>query len=122
MKRRITENLEVDLDRLEWRCHWCGHSLGSARESYKHGCVVAERSPHEIWRPLVDEKHSFSYDPGWARLVEFYCPGCAAMIEMEMLPPGHPITHDIELDLDALRKRAREGEALAAAQKKEPKP
>jgi hypothetical protein len=23
-----------------------------------------------------------------------------------MLPPGHPITHDIELDLDALRARA----------------
>jgi acetone carboxylase, gamma subunit len=122
MNRRITENLEVDLDRLEWLCHWCGHSLGSARENYKHGCVVAERSPHEIWRPLVDEKHSFSYDPGWARLVEFYCPGCAAMIEVEMLPPGHPITHDIDLDLDALRKRAREEEALAAAQKKEPKP
>ena len=93
MKRRITENLEVDLDRLEWLCHWCGHSLGSARENYKHGCVVAERSPHEIWRPLVDEKHSFSYDPGWTRLVEFYCPGCAAMIEVEMLaagPPDHP--------------------------------
>ena len=43
------------------------------------------------------------------------------MIEVEMLPPGHPITHDIELDLDALRKRAREEEALAAA-KKERKP
>ena len=106
MKRRITESLDVDLESLEWLCHGCGHSLGPARENYKHGCVVAERSPHEIWRPLVDEKHSFSYDPGWARLVEFYCPGCALLIEVEMLPPGHPITHDIELDLPALAKRA----------------
>lgn len=108
MKRRITENLDVDLDRLEWCCHHCGHSLGSARENYKKGCLIAQRSPHEIWRPLVDEKYSFSYDPAWTRLVEFYCPGCAVMIEVEMLPPGHPITHDIELDVDALVRRARE--------------
>jgi acetophenone carboxylase len=109
MKRRITENLDVDLESREWRCHHCGHSLGAATESYKKGCLVAARSPHEIWQPLVEEKHSFSYDPGWTRLVEFYCPGCAVMIEVEMLPPGHPITHDIELDLDALERRARKG-------------
>lgn len=108
MKRRITENLDVDLDRLEWCCHHCGHSLGAVRENYKKGCLIAQRSPHEIWRPLVDEKHSFSYDPSWTRLVEFYCPGCAVMIEVEMLPPGHPLTHDIELDVDALARRSGE--------------
>jgi acetophenone carboxylase len=107
MKRQVTENLDVDLDRLEWCCHHCGHALGSACENYKKGCLIAQRSPHEIWQPLVDEKHSFSYDPGWARLVEFYCPGCAVMMDVEMLPPGHPITHDIELDLDELSRRAR---------------
>ena len=107
MKRQITENLAVDLDRLEWCCHHCGHSLGSARENYKKGCLVAERSPHEIWQPLVEEKHSFSYDPGWTRLVEFYCPSCAVMIDVEMLPPGHPITEDIVLDVDALVRRAK---------------
>jgi acetophenone carboxylase len=107
MKRQVTENLDVDLDRLEWCCHHCGHALGPARDNYKKGCLIAERSPHEIWRPLVDEKHSFSYDPGWTRLVEFYCPGCAVMMDVEMLPPGHPITHDIELDLDDLVRRAR---------------
>ena len=44
--------------------------------------------------------------PDFCRLLEFYCPGCGVMIENEYLPPGHPITHDIELDLDALIKRA----------------
>lgn len=107
MKRQVTENLDVDLDRLEWCCHHCGHPLGSAHENYKKGCLIAQRNPHEIWQPLVDEKHSFSYDPGWARLVEFYCPGCAVMMDVEMLPPGHPITHDIELDLGELARRAR---------------
>lgn len=108
MKRQITENLAVDLDRLEWCCHHCGHSLGSARENYKKGCLVAERSPHEIWQPLVEEKHSFSYDPSWSRLVEFYCPSCAVMIDVEMLPPGHPITEDIVLDVDALVRREKQ--------------
>jgi acetone carboxylase gamma subunit len=27
------------------------------------------------------------------------------MIEVEALPPGHPITHDIELDMDALKTK-----------------
>jgi len=103
--RRITENLAVDLDRLEWCCHHCGQSLGSARDNYKKGCLLAERSPHEIWRPLVEEKHSFSYDPSWTRLVEFYCPSCAVLIDVEMLPPGHPITEDLVLDVDALLAR-----------------
>lgn len=107
MKRRITEYLDVDLDTREWRCNRCGQSLGPATENYKKGCVIAERSPEEIWRPLVREKYTFSYNPGWARLVEFYCPGCGTMVEVEMLPPGHPITHDIELDIEALVRRAR---------------
>ncbi len=34
------------------------------------------------------------------------------MIEVEALPPGHPITHDIELDIDRLKEKyvqAKEG-------------
>ena len=104
---RFTESLDLDLNDECWHCHGCGSRLISARENYKKGCLIAERSPHEIWRPLVDEKHSFSYDPGWARVVEFYCPGCAVMMDVEMLPPGHPITHDIELDVDAMLRKER---------------
>jgi acetone carboxylase gamma subunit len=39
--------------------------------------------------------------------VEFYCPGCGTMVENELLPPGYPPTHDIELDIDALKARHR---------------
>lgn len=108
MKRRITEYLDIDLETLQWACNRCGASLGPAQENYKKGCLVAARDPREIWRPLIEEKYNFSYNPGWARLIEFYCPGCGTMIEVEMLPPGHPITHDIELDLESLVRRARE--------------
>jgi acetophenone carboxylase len=37
--------------------------------------------------------------------VEFYCPRCGTLIETEAMPPGHPPTYDIEIDIDALKKR-----------------
>ena len=38
-------------------------------------------------------------------IIEFYCPGCAVMVEVEYLPPGHPLTWGIQLDIDALKKK-----------------
>jgi hypothetical protein len=31
-------------------------------------------------------------------------------VETEYLPPGHPITHDMELDIDSLKARLAKGE------------
>jgi acetophenone carboxylase len=109
---RITEYLELDLDREEWMCHRCGHCLGPARENYKQGCLVADRDPREVHAPIVEGDFNFSPDPAWIRIVEFYCPGCAVQMETEYLPPGHPITEDIELDLDRLKERLRAGEFM----------
>lgn len=106
MKVRITENLDIDLPRETWCCHACGHELTAARASYKTGCVVAEVPLAEAHPPLVEEQaYSFTPDPDFCRLLEFYCPSCGTLIENEYLPPGHPITHDIELDIDALKAR-----------------
>jgi len=33
-------------------------------------------------------------------------------LEAEYLPPGHPITHDIELDFDRLKTRLDRGELM----------
>jgi acetone carboxylase gamma subunit len=38
-------------------------------------------------------------------LIEFYCPGCATLVEIEYLPPGHPLTWDIQIDLAALKRK-----------------
>ncbi|HEX4107952.1 MAG TPA: acetone carboxylase subunit gamma [Solirubrobacteraceae bacterium] len=103
MRRRVTESLDLDTEALRWACHECGGDLGPAAENYKTHTLVRARDPHEIWQPAVDEPFTFSYHPDWMRLVEFYCPGCGLMLDCEVLPPGHPVTHDIELDLDALR-------------------
>jgi len=103
-KVRITEYLDIDLEKELWCCNRCGRELISARENYKKGCLVYERDPRTIHQPLVeDSEYNFAPDPEWCRIVEFYCPGCGVMVENEYLPPGHPITHDIELDIDALK-------------------
>ncbi|MGH9292058.1 MAG: acetone carboxylase subunit gamma [Acidimicrobiales bacterium] len=104
--RRITEYLDLDLDAERWRCNRCGTDLGSARVSYKEGCLVAARDPRDVHPPIIEGgDYSFAPDPSWCQVVEFYCPGCATLVECEYLPPGHPITFDIELDLDAMKAR-----------------
>ncbi|MDN5937613.1 MAG: acetone carboxylase subunit gamma [Salinisphaera sp.] len=102
---RFTEYLDLDLDRELWVCHDCGQELISARENYKKGCLVADREPAEVHPPVMAGDYGFVPDPEWIHVLEFYCPGCARQIEVEYLPPGHPVTHDIEVDLDALKRR-----------------
>jgi len=86
-------------------CQRCGHDLGDARDTYKKGCLIAHRDPHEIHPPVVEGEYGFAPDADWCQIVEFYCPACATLLEVEYLPPGHPLTHDIELDIDALKAR-----------------
>ena len=107
---RMTEYLDLDVEEEMWHCHRCGHALISARENYKKGCLFYDRDPREIHPPLVSGEFNFSPDPLWVRIVEIYCPGCGTQIETEYLPPGHPITWDIEFDLDSLKERLRSGE------------
>ena len=101
----ITEYLAIDLKSETWLCRKCGHKIGPARRNYKEGLLVANRDPREIHNPVVAGEYGFAPDPTWCRIVEFYCPGCATLVENEYLPPGHPITHDIELDIDALKAK-----------------
>jgi len=105
VKVRITESLDIDLNNDMWCCNRCGFELVSARSNYKEGCLILDRNPKDIYQPLVDGKYSFAPDPNWCRIVEFYCPQCGLMVENELLPHGHPITHDIELDLEKLKKK-----------------
>ena len=112
---RFTEYLDLDVEQERWCCHSYGHALIGARESYKKGCLVAERDPREIHAPVLEGEYGFAPDPEWARIVEFYCPSCGRQIETEYLPPGHPITHDIELDVDSLKARLAAGDFVVTA-------
>ncbi len=105
-KVRITEYLDLDLGSEQWCCNRCDRELGPASKNYKEGTVVNERDMSEVHPAVVEgEQYSFSPDPDYCRLLEFYCPSCGTLIETEYLPPGHPITHDIELDLASLRQK-----------------
>lgn len=106
MKVHITEYLDIDLATEQWCCHACGKTLNSARQNYKEACLVAEVPMEEAHPGLVEAgEYSFKPDPDYCRLLEFYCPECGVTIENEFLPPGHPITHEIEPDIDALKRR-----------------
>lgn len=107
---RFTEYLDLDLNEEMWQCHDCGRRLISARQSYKQGCLVHDRDPREIHPPLIEGEYTFAPDPEWIRILEFYCPACGRQIETEYLPPGHPVTVDIEVDLDALKRRLERNE------------
>jgi acetophenone carboxylase len=103
---RITEYLDIDVGTEMWCCHVCARALVSARENYKCGCVVAERDPQEIYPPVFPTGDwQLTVAPGYGTFVEFYCPGCGTMVENELLPEGYPPTHDIEVDVDALKAK-----------------
>jgi acetone carboxylase gamma subunit len=80
----------------------CGHEFGDYRENWKLQAQVfvrdTEESLQEVYPPMM---HS---DPEWMVLREFYCPGCASLLEVEAVPPGYPIIQDFQPDLETLYK------------------
>ncbi len=106
----IGENLDLAVESERWLCGKCGHDIGTARDNVKRGLLVGERDPAEIHRPLIKGEYTFSPNPRWIRILEFYCPACGVQLETEYLPPGHPITNTTEIDLDALKARLASGE------------
>jgi acetophenone carboxylase len=104
---RITETLDLDPLRRRWQCNRCAHDLGPAEVNYKESCLLRARDPREVHQPFAgDPEFSFVPDHNWCAIVEVYCPGCGVLMDAEYLPPGHPVTHDVELDLDRLSEVA----------------
>jgi predicted RNA-binding Zn-ribbon protein involved in translation (DUF1610 family) len=108
-KVRVTESLDIDLESEKWCCHHCGEVMNSAREPFMKGTLVYEKPAGEIYGDPVklsrDTTISYAPDPDFMRVIEFYCPGCGALISVQYLPPGHPIPNEIQLDIDHLKAR-----------------
>jgi acetophenone carboxylase len=113
----ITEYLDLDVDESMWYCSACNRALIDAEENYKKGCLVYKRDPREIHNAVYEAEFNFAPDPDWVNILEFYCPGCGVQVETEYLPPGHPITHDIDIDVVGLKARIESGQ-LAIVDKK----
>lgn len=108
MHANMTEYLRINLDTEMWECRNCNNELVSARENYKRGLLVYDRPPHEIHKPLLDpEKYEYTFcpDPTYMAILEFCCPHCGTMIEVEYTVPGHAPVHDMEPDIDDLKKK-----------------
>lgn len=106
MKILMTEYLRINLEKKTWECRVCDHEVGSAEKSYKEGLLVYNRDPREIHPPIIDPdkyRFTFSPDPEWVRILEYYCPKCGTQVETEYAIPGHPPLYDMEVDLDALK-------------------
>ena len=108
-KVKVTEYLTMDLDKEMWCCDRCDAELISARQPYFKGCLVYERSAVEIYGAPMEiaegQVVNYAPDPKFNRILEFYCPECGTMLEVQYLLPGHPIPVDISLDIDAMHEK-----------------
>ncbi|HJP35104.1 MAG TPA: acetone carboxylase subunit gamma [Gammaproteobacteria bacterium] len=78
----------------------CGHAFGDYRVNWKLAALVHVRdtadSIAEVYR-----KEAFAPEPGWSEVREYYCPGCARQLCVEVVPPGYPPIFEFLPDLDA---------------------
>lgn len=78
------------------RCD-CGQEFGDYRRNWKEAALIHERvaADDQVYRgPRVA-------DPDWTILREFYCPGCATQLDVEVVPRGYPFIFNFEPDLEA---------------------
>jgi acetophenone carboxylase len=103
--KEITESLGINMETEMWGCLRCGEDFIDVNESYKSGCYVRSRNPRDVHKSYGEHsEYNFTPHPDWCRIVEFFCPECGTLFETEYLPPGHPVTHDIQVNIDSLRE------------------
>jgi acetone carboxylase, gamma subunit len=76
----------------------CGHEFCDHRENWKLEALINVRETEAALREIYPEK--MAGDPQWNALREYFCPGCATLLEVEALPPGYPVVHDFVPDLE----------------------
>jgi len=75
----------------------CGHEFCSYEDNWKLEALVFVRDTPELLREIYPEK--MDGDPDWGVLREYFCPGCARLMEVEAVPAGYPVVHDFVPDL-----------------------
>jgi acetone carboxylase, gamma subunit len=89
----------------------CGHEVCEARENWRLHVLVYVRDTREKLQEIY--RGAKAPDPRYMEIREFYCPGCAAQLEVDAFTPGYPIIQDFEPDIDTFY-RDWLGEPLAA--------
>ncbi len=69
----------------------CSHDFGDATRNWKESAVIIEREGEGEY--FVGPRAA---DPDWSVLREFYCPGCATRLDVEVVPVAYPFIHNFE--------------------------
>lgn len=77
----------------------CGHVFGDYRVNWKLSAVVHVRETAESIGEVY-RREDFAPEPGWMEVREFYCPGCATQLCVEVVPPGYPPIFEFLPDID----------------------
>jgi len=93
MRQRINEYLVIDDSSGEAKveCTKCHHVFCSAKENYKDYALMSEN-------PLTKAGQNYAKTDRFI-LREFYCPGCATMLDVEMCLKGSPFIWDVQLKI-----------------------
>jgi len=77
----------------------CGHEFGDYRVNWKLNALIHVRETKQE----VEELYPYPSrpDPEYCEIREFFCPGCAAQLEVESVPFGLPVVFDFLPDLDS---------------------
>lgn len=76
-----------------------GFEFGDYRENWKMKARMFVRdSDEKLMEIYPDMMHA---DPQWMELREFYDPNDGTLLDVEAVPPGYPIVHSFEPDLEA---------------------
>jgi acetone carboxylase gamma subunit len=90
----INESLRIEGSGTDAAIHCrCGHRLGPASENYKLHALMRE-GPVQNAGPWVDP-HGLGGDRFVCR--EFFCPGCATLLDVEIAQRGEPLLWDVRL-------------------------
>jgi acetone carboxylase gamma subunit len=76
----------------------CGREFGDYRVNWKLSALIYVRDTDEKMGEIFEGLHR--PDTEWSQIREYYCPGCAAQLEVEAVPPGYPILFDFLPDID----------------------
>jgi acetone carboxylase gamma subunit len=76
----------------------CGHEFGPYTQNWKLGASIYVRDTDESIQELYPGPKAC--DPRLQEIREIICPGCATILEVEAVPPGHPLNFDFLPDLE----------------------
>ncbi len=75
-----------------------GYEFGDYRENWKMKAKIFVRDSDEKYQEIYPKlTHA---DPKWMELREFYDPLDGTLLDVEAVPPGYPILHNFQPDLE----------------------